>query len=751
VTCLRALAGVWTAGTEVDWELLFDPSAARRVDLPTYAFQRERYWLDADGQGEGDPVSPAQWWHEAMFELEWVRDPAARAESLGVGAVLATRSAELRDALVAAGVACQAHANVESLAAVAAASDGEAPVSAALLLDARGLGGTGTHATASTLAPLEAVPAAVRRRTNLVLDALREQLANERLSTYRLAIVTQGALAVDAHEDVSDLAASAVWGLVRSAQCENPGRFMLIDVDGEDASWGALGSALELDEPQVALRVGAVRVPRLRKMRGSDLPALPEGQRARRLDAGKNAMRPSLSLDTRGTALVTGGTGGLGALLARHLVLEHGVRHLVLASRKGAAASGAADLFEELTQLGAKVSLVACDVASRERVERLLADISQRHPLDVVVHAAGAIDDGLIVSLTPERVDRVLGAKVDGAWNLHELTAGIELSAFVMFSSVVGVLGGAGQGSYAAANAFLDALAVHRRAHGLTGASLAWGPWERADGMTGRLGGLDRARMARMGMRALSDDEGLRLLDEAVMLNEPSVVPVRLDMSVLTEQSRAGELSALARRLVAAPAGARGAASAGSLTRLLTSTREDRRAAVVLDLVRSEAAGVLGHLVPEDLDVKRSFRDLGFDSLGGLELRNRLVARAGMSLPVTLIFDYPTPAALAGHLLSEASGEGREDANSLARELDRLQQALGSLSREEAQRTGISDRLRRILSGWESIADGDGAAAADEKIESISDEQMFELIDRELGGVPVSSDAVLTVAREDSA
>ncbi len=541
VTCLRALADVWTAGTEVNWELLFDPAVARRVDLPTYAFQRERYWLDADRQAEGDPAAPDQWWHEAMFGLHWVRDPAVRAESLRAGAVLATRSTVLRDALVASGVACQAYANADSLAAGAAAFEGDA-ASVTLLLDARGLGETNTHTIASTSTPIESMSAAVRRRTNFVLDALQEQLSDDRLSACRLVILTQGALAVDAHEEVSDLAVSAAWGLARSAQSENPGRFMLIDVDGEDASWGALGSAIELDEPQVALRAGAIRVARLQKMRGSDLPASPERERARKPKRGNHAKRLPLSLNTQGTALITGGTGGLGALLARHLVLEHGVRHLVLASRTGAATSGAADLSEELTRLGATVSVVACDVANRERLERLLADISQQHPLDVVVHAAGAIDDGLIVSLTPERVDRVLAAKVDGAWNLHELTADTELSAFVMFSSVASVLGGAGQGSYAAANAFLDALALHRRAHGLSGTSLAWGPWERADGMTGRLSGLDRARMARMGMRALSDDEGLLLLDKAFMLDEPLVVPVRLDMSVLAERAQAGEL-----------------------------------------------------------------------------------------------------------------------------------------------------------------------------------------------------------------
>ncbi len=375
---------------------------------------------------------------------------------------------------------------------------------------------------------------------------------------------------------------------------------------------------------------------------------------------GKNVLYLPRVIDSERAVLVTGATGGLGALVARHLVIKHGVRHLLLASRQGLQASGADKLVEDLRSLGAQVEVVVCDVSDREQVKQMLAEAPQASALGAVIHAAGVLDDGVIDSLTPDRLDRVLAPKVAGAWNLHELTRGMDLSAFVLFSSVASTLGSPGQGNYAAANAFLDTLAVHRHSLGLVGTSIAWGLWERASEMTGALGERDRARMNRSGVLALSDEEGLQLLDEALILDEALAVSARLDMKELRARARSGELDALLGGIVRVPARERVRSARGSLARTLAETVEYQRGSVVLDLVRSQAARVLGHSTPDAIEPQRPFKDLGFDSLAGVELRNRLADESGLSLPATLVFDYPTPAALAGHLLDELAGIRRE-------------------------------------------------------------------------------------------
>ncbi|MGW0552577.1 type I polyketide synthase, partial [Streptomyces altiplanensis] len=356
--------------------------------------------------------------------------------------------------------------------------------------------------------------------------------------------------------------------------------------------------------------------------------------------------------DGDGSVLITGGTGGLGAVMARHLVAEHGARRLLLVSRRGAGADGAEALVGELTELGAEVSVEACDVANRDA----LADLLARHTVSAVIHTAGVLDDGVLGSLTPERLDAVLRPKADAAWNLHELTQDHALTAFVVFSSVAGVIGSAGQGNYAAGNAFLDALMERRRAEGLPGLSLAWGPWDRTGGMTGTLAETEADRHARSGVRALTPEQGVALFDVAQSTSEPVVVPVRLDLPTLRAQ---GEVPPLLRSLIRTRtrrASVAGSSTASGLVQKLNRLETEERLDLLLDLVRGQTALVLGHAGGEDIDPGRAFRELGFDSLTAVELRNRLNAVTGLRLPATLVFDYPTVRSLVGYILEELLG-----------------------------------------------------------------------------------------------
>nr|BAH02269.1 polyketide synthase [Streptomyces platensis] len=477
---------------------------------------------------------------------------------------------------------------------------------------------------------------AVDKATNALLAVLQQWLSDDRFDSSRLAVLTRHAVSTAGQEDVTDLAHASWWGLVRSAQSEHPDRFVLADTDGTQISHAALLPALLSGEPQVALRDGTRYVPRL----------------ARAVASGDG---PVARVDPAGTVLVTGGTGTLGSSLARHLVVEHGVRRLLLVSRRGGESEGAAELVAELTGLGADVTVAACDVGDRGAVAELLAGIPAGHPLTAVVHASGVTDDAVIEALTAEQVGRVLRSKVDGAVNLHELTRGLDLSAFVLFSSAAGVFGNPGQGNYAAANAFLDALAVRRRAEGLAARSLAWGLWEEASAMTSRLAGADLVRMGRAGLLPLTTGQGLALFDAAHRTDEPLVLPMRLDTTAL--RSTTGQPPALLRNLVRVQArrtagAAPGPDAAATFQQQLISLSVAERGRVLLETVRGHAAAVLGHSGPEAVDVDKGFMEAGFDSLSAVEFRNRLTSTTGLRMPATVTFDYPSPAALAEHLLT---------------------------------------------------------------------------------------------------
>ncbi|MCS0639810.1 thioester reductase domain-containing protein, partial [Streptomyces sp. LP05-1] len=504
----------------------------------------------------------------------------------------------------------------------------------------------------ATTPPGEDLAGAAHRATREMLDVARRWLADSRLADTPLVVVTRDAMAVRDGDRV-DPVASAVQGLLRSAQSEAPGRILLVDTDGRPAGdtaggTGGLGAGpvpdalLSGDEPHLALRAGRVLVPRLLRADAAD------------------AVAPVRWSGT-GTVLITGGTGALGGLFARHLVREHGVRHLLLTSRRGEAAEGAPELAAGLKELGAEVTIAACDVADRAELAALLTEIPAAHPLGGVVHLAGVLDDGLVGAQTPERLAAVLRPKVDAAWHLHELTRDAGLTAFVLFSSIAGVVGGPGQSTYAAANSFLDGLARLRAAEGLAATSLAWGVWAGAGGMSSELDETDLRRIARSGFQPVTPETGPALLDLALGLGRPELVTTPVDTAAL----RAGaEVPVFFRDLVRVPhrraAGTPGA-GAEPLADRLAAIPEEERHALVAAAVLAEIGGVLGLPDPSAIVPERPLAALGFDSLTGVELRNRLGALAGFRLPATLVFDHPTPASLTDYLhevLTTGEGSG---------------------------------------------------------------------------------------------
>ncbi|WP_410639157.1 SDR family NAD(P)-dependent oxidoreductase [Amycolatopsis sp. lyj-346] len=599
----------------------------------------------AEGVSFGEAATPPQQGHDSLFHLEWT--PLPEVAPTGRRLVVLGEDADDLAGLVAA-----------------AKDDGVAVVG----VDTSGGPVTATH-----------------RATAQVLDQLQFFLAADDVQV----VFRTG----------DGPAAAAVQGLVRAAQSENPGRFVLVDGDAVDA-------ALASGEPQISVRDGVPHRARLVRAPAADRP------------------EPGFG-NPDGTVLVTGGTGGLGRLLARHLVTHHGVRHLLLASRRGLGSAGAAELVNELKGLGADVRVAACDTADREDVADLLSAVPKGHPLTAVVHAAGVLDDGVVGSLTRARLKKVLRPKVDGAWHLHELTRGLDLTAFVLYSSASGLLGGVGQGNYAAANSFLDALAASRRAQGLPAVSLAWGPWAQEEGMAGTLADVDAQRLAKSGMRRFTPEEGLALFDTALGSPAAMVVPVGLDLAVLRGHivpPVLGDLVPKTRRTARIDAdGVR------SFVPQLGELAPDARSRELLNLVRELAASVLGHGSPAAIDPDTGFTEIGFDSLTVVELRNRLGYATGLTLPATVLFDHPNPRVLSAHLVSLLSPEPVDPSSRVLDELDRFEQLVADPALTPEAAGFVTTRLRSLLDRL------GGDTGFLESLDTASDGELFRLIDSELG------------------
>ncbi|MFC9324588.1 SDR family NAD(P)-dependent oxidoreductase [Kitasatospora sp. NPDC057015] len=465
-------------------------------------------------------------------------------------------------------------------------------------------------------------------------------------------------------------------------------------------------------------------------------------QALRRLSQARHTGKLALTLPAApaaaGTALVTGGTGTLGRLIARRLVVRHGVRHLLLTGRQGPAAPGATELAAELTALGAEVTIAACDVADPEAVAALIAAVPAEHPLTVVVHAAGVLDDTLLDSLTAERLRAVQQPKAGGAQALHRATEHLDLAAFVLFSSAVGLLGNPGQANYAAANTQLDAIAQHRRVRGLPAVSLAWGHWAEAGGMAAKLSAAEADRLARTGLAPMATEHALALFDAALDSPYPALAPARIDPAAAGADRPAPVLRGLVKarpRRASAP----GADGPAALLRRLAGKSAAEQQRVLLALVRSTAAAVLGHPDAEAIRPQIGFMEAEFDSLGAIELRNRINAATGLRLPTTVVFDQPTPVALAAHLRERLAPEPaaptaleHPTGPDLLAELDRLEASFAQAAADDEARSRAVERLAALLS---ALGGRPAAPVEDitEQISAVSNDDIFDFIDNELG------------------
>ena len=550
------------------------------------------------------------------------------------------------------------------------------------------------------------MPAAVHDATHQALTVLQSWLQGERTS--RLVVLTHGAVALPG-EDITDLAGAAIWGLVRSAQSENPDQIVLIDTDVPVDAAALAGTG----EPQLLVRADTVHAARLTP------PQPPE------------TATPPTTLDPTAAVLITGGTGMAGGVLARHLVTHYQVAHVILASRSATSHPQTAQLVTELTHAGAHVEVITCDVADRDAATTLITDLTTRYQLRAVIHAAGVLDDAVIDSLTPHRIDTVLRAKVDAAWHLHELTRHLDLTALVLFSSLAGIIGAPGQANYAAANTFLDALATHRHAAGLPTLSLAWGLWEQPSAMTAPLGQPDHARLHRRGLTAMTPTQALELFDTALTTNRPVLIAAHLDLPTLTHNHTAAPLFTKLtghRPRTTTPTTNPTTTLAQRLTQLTPTAQHN----LLTELITEHLATILGHPTPTTINTNDTFADLGMDSLTALELRNQLKTTTGLTLSPTIIFNHPTPTTLANHLVAELTNVAESDDANLGRVdamIRQLELAVANLAWDDTEKSHLASKIESVLA---SVRSGDAQVEDYSDIESASDSELFRIVDGEL-------------------
>ncbi|MER5808620.1 type I polyketide synthase [Streptomyces sp. NPDC002033] len=743
-TVLQALAQAWTHGVPLDREAFW--AGAHRIDLPTYAFQRSRYWPDtvteateATGAAEVAPAAPAGLRYRVAWQPLPAPDaPAAAAAAAAQGRFLVAVApgqaddpftgrllAALGDGtpervtLVTAGPATESTgttASTAELAAELALAAGAGPVDAVVSL----LAGDGTYGLGTA--------ALVRALGDAGVDA-------------PLWCVTRGAVSVDATDPLVRPEQAAVWGLGRVVALEHPERWGgLVDLPGtpDEHALAALRGILlgtgagTGSEDQLAVRADATYGRRLER---HTAPTPTDGTRT-------DGWTP------RGTVLVTGGTGALGAHVARWLT-DRGAEHLVLTGRRGPDAPGARELADELTASGARVTVTACDVADREQLDRLLTGLrADGDPVRAVFHAAGVTEPVPLGAADADHWRRVTAAKALGAAHLDALCGeGTDTEAFVLFSSIAATWGSGGQAAYSAANSGLDALAERRRARGLPATSVAWGPWAGGGMAAGDL----EQQMRRRGLRPMAPETALAELGRALDADETVLTVADVDWQRFAPPFTARRPSPLLGGLpevraalepAAPPAGAHDAAPAadapdgGPATALrarLAGLPEAEQLRILTDLVRGHAAAVLGHEEPDAVRAARGFLDLGFDSLMAVELRNLVTAHTGLPLAVTLVFDHPTPAALAGHLHERLVPGPAEAARAALAEFDRLEASLTAVKLDDVGRASIASRMEDLLAKWAGAGNATEVEETAGELETATPDELFDIIQREFG------------------